>query len=150
MNNDTTRLPTVGYFNKAILDALKIWGSDKADIELEVLPTEKQYSAALWRYFGAVDKAKSRSSKTKDFSTFVPDLKQVQKLRRSVQDIAQKYAKADFATDHNMTEFEPYIEEMIKTSFNDELICSWAILARKVLERQSIRFRHTTVKPCVN
>ena len=38
-------LPTISFFNKAILDSLGIWGRDVVDVELDVMATEDQHKA---------------------------------------------------------------------------------------------------------
>ncbi len=130
----STTLPTISFFNKVILDSLRIWGGDIVDVEFNVMATEEQRRKALRLAFeehrqldGSVGPIHAVN---KSIENIAPQGNTLQRRVRTIQDLVQHFAKEDFRSSYELDELEPYIQEVIKEKFSDPILSEFIISTR--------------------
>lgn len=133
----SSTLPTISFFNKAILDSLGIWGGDVVDVEFDVMATEDQRRKALNLVFEEHKKPDGSygpiSSVLKSMEDNAPQSHKLQRRTRTIQDLVQHFAKEDFRSSFEFDELEPYIQEVIKEKFSDPILSEFVISTRRSL-----------------
>ncbi|NRB39735.1 MAG: hypothetical protein HRU20_14930 [Pseudomonadales bacterium] len=128
-------IPTLGLFNKIILDGLGLW--DSSEIEFEVPATEKERQAALKKAFDENLLENGcygpRESVTKSIEEYAPKSQVLPRKSRTVQSFVTHFSKSDFYNHHELDELDPYINVLIEERFNDDEISQYVVQTRKLL-----------------
>jgi hypothetical protein len=119
-SNEQFAMPTLGQFQKVLLDNINLWGNSAPELCFTQEPTEKDNQKSLNKIFKALD---NQELSNDDFINanheFFPNSKAVNTKLKSIQKNFQLLAKNDYYSISEYDDMEQYISEAIHASFDD-------------------------------
>ncbi len=137
MNNDAVKqfkMPTLGQFQKLLLDQINLWGNSAPELNFTKEPTEKDNKKALAKMFESFsDRPFSLNDLMRGGEKFAPQDKQLNTKLKSVQKNFQQLAKDDYYSKFEYDDMEQYIKKAISVSFDDPELSQFSNEIRKWL-----------------
>ncbi|MDO6642103.1 hypothetical protein Q4557_19305 [Shewanella sp. 5_MG-2023] len=113
--------PTLGEFHKVVCDSLGLWSDEKLETTFYVPATEKERRQALEASFSLVEDNKEGQASIQDLLSatcqLAPDNKRISILLKTVRAYVIQYAKNDFNTIREFTEFQNYMLQVIEERY---------------------------------
>ena len=124
----TNQLPTLGYLHKVVCDCLGLWHSDNEDITFPIAATEKDRRKALQQAFEAIKEKDGMYGSCTDLLAvtpqFAPKDMETKKKSRTIQAYVNHFAKFDFESVTELSEFQQYIEVLLTERYS-----KWSVSA---------------------
>ncbi|WP_299804964.1 hypothetical protein [uncultured Shewanella sp.] len=116
------QVPTLGEFHKIVCDSLALWSDEKKETTFFVPATEKERRQALEEAFLLVESNMKGKATIKDLLNetlqLAPGDKRIDLLFKTVRAYVIQYAKNDFSTVREFTEFQEYMLQVIEQRYH--------------------------------
>ncbi|PKG73105.1 hypothetical protein CXF86_19385 [Shewanella sp. GutCb] len=114
-------VPTLGEFHKVVCDSLGLWSDEKLETTFHVPATEKERRQALQASFSLVENNKQGEVSIQDLLNatrqLAPDNKRISKQLKTIRAYVIQYAKNNFSTIREFTEFQKYMLQVIEERY---------------------------------